>query len=76
MRSSEKHGGRIKIIKGYCRALEEYFHASLNLLAVLSVSDHCAAIRVKRLDCDSLTEGVSGCNSGDWISALASLCDR
>lgn len=41
-------------IKGYYHAVEEYFHAFLNLLAVLSISDHCADIRVKRLDCNSL----------------------
>ena len=63
-------------IKVYCHAVEEYFHAFLNPLSVLSISHHCAVTRVKNLDCNSLTEGVSECNSGEWISILASLCNH
>lgn len=57
-------------IKGYCHAVGEYFHAFLNLLAVLSISDHCAVIMVKNLDSNFL---IDVCYSGEWISIPAGL---
>lgn len=51
-------------VKRYCHIVEEYFHAFLNLFAVLSLRDHCAVI--KKVGHHSLIEGLSGCNSGDW----------
>lgn len=57
-------------IKGYCHAVEEYLHAFLNLLAVLSLSDHCAVIMVKKLDSNSV---IDGSYSGEWISILSCL---
>lgn len=57
-------------IKGYCHVVGEYFHAFLNLLSVLSISDHCAVLMAKKLDSNSVTDVY---NSGEWISIPACL---
>lgn len=57
-------------VKVYCHVVGEYFHAFLNLLAVLSISDHCAVIMVKKLHSNSV---IGVCYSGEWISIPACL---
>lgn len=57
-------------VKGYCHDVGEHFHAFLNLLALLSISDHWAVIMVKKLDSNSVIDVYY---SGEWISIPACL---
>lgn len=75
---SRKLPGESKEIKGYCHAVEAYFHAfqtclqHLNLLSMIIL----LPLGLKTLEYNYLIEAVSDCNSGQWISTLASLCDH